>query len=282
MEYDAFLSSSRTDLEAALRLRHYLQDAGLAVWADVGDAAIGEPWFNQVSRAMSASRAVLVLVGPSGVALPEPPGLEVVPSVSLDRAETPKLVITVLLPGAHPPDLPVFLRMLRYVDLRDWSSDQLEKLVAALRRRPRVFLCHAKEDEERIEALRDDFDANGIDAWYDKDELLPGVSWREEIYRAIETSDFFAICLSRRALEKTGFIHNEIRTAVEEYRRRPHGSVFLLPILLEKCDVPHIRLDATSRLDDLQWVEVFTGDLDALSRLVNGILRQWNVDLGFG
>ncbi|MGK7913571.1 MAG: TIR domain-containing protein [Synechococcus sp.] len=94
------------------------------------------------------------------------------------------------------------------------------------------------------------------------------------MFQAIEKSDFFAICISRRAVTKSGFIQNEIRTAIDEYRRRPAGTIYLLPILLEACEIPRIRLDANTLLKHLQWTHVASGDSDSLDRLSEGILTQ--------
>ncbi len=38
----------------------------------------------------------------------------------------------------------------------------------------KVFLCHAHADRERVHALYDRLTNDGVDAWLDKEKLLPG------------------------------------------------------------------------------------------------------------
>lgn len=144
---------------------------------------------------------------------------------------------------------------------------------------PKIFLCHAKEDSNRIKqlylALRD----RGLDPWYDKEKLLVGDDWEYEIIQAIEQSDFFAIFISKVSSKKTGFIQKEIRTAVREYQKRPQGTTFLLPIRLEDCEVPYIKLEENKKLADLHWADVFEDDSEAIDKLCKGILDQWEKKL---
>jgi hypothetical protein len=170
----------------------------------------------------------------------------------------------------------LFLRTLRYYDLRNWDEGELQRLIEALARVPSVFLCHANDDAARVGELAADLRARRIDAWLDVERLQVGRNWREVIFEAIERTDFFAICLSPRSVGKTGFIQAEIRVAVQEYQRRPPGSVFLLPLLLEKCRLPRIRLDATTLLSDLEWMHLPEGDTRALEELVAAIQDTWD------
>jgi hypothetical protein len=63
---------------------------------------------------------------------------------------------------------------------------------------PKVFISHATEDKERFvlkfaEALRE----NGVDAWLDKWEMLPGDSLVDKIFEeGIKSANAFIIVLS--------------------------------------------------------------------------------------
>jgi hypothetical protein len=37
-----------------------------------------------------------------------------------------------------------------------------------------IFLCHAHADRDRVHALYDRLTNDGVDAWLDKENLLPG------------------------------------------------------------------------------------------------------------
>lgn len=275
-EFDAFIAYSSADLEAAAQLVKILEEAGIRVFFDHLSGALGAEWYDHAARGLESSPTMLILIGPHGLNDPTP--RHELRAVSLPRAQREHYrIIPVLLPGAKPTDMPVFLRLRFYCDLREWDTGVLDQLIETLRPAPRVFLCHAKEDEARVIDLHKHLSASGLSAWFDKEnlKLKIGASWRDEIVKAIEESDFFALCLSRRSVSKRGFVQNEIRLAVEEWRHRPIGSVYLLPIRLEPCEIPRIELDATRTLADLQWIDIYEADDQAKSQLVAGIWAQW-------
>ena len=55
----------------------------------------------------------------------------------------------------------------------------------------KVFLCHAHADREPVRALYARLKREGVDAWFDKEKLLPGQDWELEICKAIYASNFF-------------------------------------------------------------------------------------------
>ena len=57
--------------------------------------------------------------------------------------------------------------------------------------------------------------------------------------------------------------------------RRSFEFAFLLPVCIEKCDVPNIRLDETTTLRSFQWIELYESDDKAFKKFVNGIWKQW-------
>ena len=162
-------------------------------------------------------------------------------------------------------------------EFENWVNNIIQRVndMSAVQSPPKVFLCHANEDKERVEALYDALNRYGIKVWFDQKDLNIGDNWRRKIRKAIKDTDFFAVCLSKNAVGKTGFINNEIRTAVDEYQRRSFDSVFFLPIRLEECETPDIDLGANTFFEDLQWNDVFEGDEKAEETLAEKILEQW-------
>ena len=140
---------------------------------------------------------------------------------------------------------------------------------------PKVFLCHAKEDDSHVESLYFRLREYGIDPWYDKKKLTVGDRWEQEIVAAIANTDFFAICLSPNSVTKIGFIQRELKLAVKEYQRRPEQFAFLLPVKLAPCDVPATKLDDNTTLADLQWIDVFQCDEPSVLRFADDIKKQF-------
>jgi formylglycine-generating enzyme required for sulfatase activity len=119
------------------------------------------------------------------------------------------------------------------------------------RRQIRVFLCHASQDKPVVRELYQRLNAEGwVDAWLDEKRLLPGQDWRLSIEEAVETSDVVIICLSSNSVSKEGFVQKELRYAREIAFEKLEGSIFLIPLRIDECDVPR-------GLRFYQWADYF-------------------------
>jgi hypothetical protein len=117
----------------------------------------------------------------------------------------------------------------------------------------RVFLCHASGDKPVVRTLYERLVGDGIDAWLDKEKLLPGQNWQMEIPKAVTNSDVVIVCLSSQSVTKEGFVQKEIRFALDVADEKPDGTIFIIPARLENCDVPE-------RINKFQWVDLFSAD----------------------
>lgn len=117
----------------------------------------------------------------------------------------------------------------------------------------KIFLSYAREDQDIIANLYNDLKEKGLDPWMDKKDIHPGEDWERSIWRAIRKSDFFLICLSEKAIGKRGFLQREIKRALNIWEEKLEDDIYLIPVRLEKCDVPHI-------LQNFQWVDIFSNN----------------------
>jgi uncharacterized LabA/DUF88 family protein len=118
-------------------------------------------------------------------------------------------------------------------------------------RRLRVFLCHSKHDKAQVRELYSRLKGElGIEPWLDEESLLPGQDWELEITKTVRASHCVIVCLSRQAIDKEGFVHKEIRFALDAADHQPEGVIFLIPVKLEPCEVPE-------RLRRYHWVDLF-------------------------
>lgn len=101
-----------------------------------------------------------------------------------------------------------------------------------------VFIAYAAEDFSHASRLCNALRQHGCAPWLDKEKLLAGQNWPEAIERAIEVSDVFVACFTRRSASKRGMFQQELRHALECARRRPLDDSFLMPVRLEECNVP--------------------------------------------
>jgi len=124
------------------------------------------------------------------------------------------------------------------------------EMTAAPARPFRVFLCHSSADKENVRGLCGRLQSDGIDPWLDEKNLIPGQDWNYEILKAVGASDAVVVCLSKTATSKAGYVHKEIKEALDVADKQPEGSIFVIPVKLEECVVP-------IRLNRWHWVNLF-------------------------
>ena len=153
--------------------------------------------------------------------------------------------------------------------------DKLDKQQAGQISRGRgadkVFLSYVREDAGRVDRLQRLLEAEGITVWRDTSDLWPGQDWKLEIRRAIESGVAFVACFSEHTGRRiTSYQNEELAVAVDEMRRRPPGTVWLLPVRFADCLLPPFDLGPGRNLDSIQRVDLFDGAVwePAVSRLV--------------
>jgi hypothetical protein len=114
-----------------------------------------------------------------------------------------------------------------------------------------TFLCHTSDDKPKVRELYQQLRKDGFNPWLDEENLLPGHDWQLEIQKAVRESDIIIVCLSKVSINKTGYVQKEIKYALDIADEQPEGTVFIIPLKLEECNVPE-------RLRKWQWVNLFT------------------------
>jgi hypothetical protein len=134
--------------------------------------------------------------------------------------------------------------------------------------RPRVFIAYVTEDLARADRLYRLLELAGFEPWMDRHNLLPGQNWPKAFEQAIEVSDYFVACFSRRSMTRRSSFQHELRLALECFRKVPLDDVFLIPVRLEECAPPQ---EIATRF---QWVNLFPDFEAGAKRLVSMIRRQ--------
>ena len=107
---------------------------------------------------------------------------------------------------------------------------------------PKVFISHASEDKERFvlkfsARLRED----GIDAWLDQWEMLPGDSLIDKIFEeGLKEAKAVIVVLSKFSVDKP-WVREELNTSIVQ---RLSKGTKVIPVVLDKCEVP-AALDST-------------------------------------
>jgi len=125
-----------------------------------------------------------------------------------------------------------------------------------------VFLVHAHNDKAAVHKLYSRLIKDGVRAWLDAENLQPGQDWQREIRKAILKSDVVIVCLSRGFDQQPGYRHEELKIALEKANLLTDNEVFIIPVRLEKCDMPEA-------LRHLHRVDLFeTGGYQKLLRVL--------------
>lgn len=131
-----------------------------------------------------------------------------------------------------------------------------------------IFIAYSREDEALARRLYDDLDQAGFSPWLDVCKLLPGQNWPRAIDTAIEGSDFFVACFSRRSVRKKGGFQSEIRYALDCARRIPLDEIFVVPLRLDECAVPR------TIQRQFQYIDLYPDWQAGLARLLTMLRRE--------
>lgn len=101
---------------------------------------------------------------------------------------------------------------------------------------PKVFLSHASEDKSRfVDNFAQKLRADGVDAWLDKWEMLPGDSLVDKIFEeGLKGADAVIIVLSQFSIYKR-WVKEELNASVVS---RIAKGTRIIPIVLDGCEVP--------------------------------------------
>lgn len=126
-----------------------------------------------------------------------------------------------------------------------------------------IFLCHSKQDKKTVRQLYEKLVSVGCLPWFDEESLVGGEDWKLAITKAVKQSDVVLVLLSRQSVSRPGFAQKEIRLALDVAEEKPEGTIFVVPVKLEECEVP-------TRLTGWHWINLFEEDgFDKLLKALN-------------
>ncbi len=98
-----------------------------------------------------------------------------------------------------------------------------------------VFISYARDDiaaaQRTAEALR----SNGVEVWFDLNELRGGDAWDQKIRKQIKACTLFLPVISARTQERSeGYFRLEWKLAVERTHLMAEGVPFLVPLVVDE------------------------------------------------
>lgn len=135
-----------------------------------------------------------------------------------------------------------------------------------------VFISYVRENQKEVDRLCGELTNHGVNVWIDRNNISPGMRWRDAIQKAIEEGDFFIACFSKASGSKRStHMNQELSLAVQVLAEYPTDRVWFIPVLLEECDVPARSIGGTETLLDIQWVSLHTDWDDGVQRILDVI-----------
>ncbi len=132
------------------------------------------------------------------------------------------------------------------------------------------FLCYAKENSADVREFRERLKAeHWIDPWFDEEDILPGEMWEGSVTEAVHNSHAVIIFLSSVAVRSEGFFQVELKLALDAAAEKPDGTIFIIPIRLDACEVPE-------RLQPYQYVDYF-GDAEHKDRVYTSLIKALKI-----
>lgn len=132
---------------------------------------------------------------------------------------------------------------------------------------PKVFISHATDDKDRfVREFANKLRANGINAWVDEYEILPGDSIVEKIFEeGIKNMDAMIIVLSNVSVDRP-WVREELNAGMV---KKLSKSVKIIPVIIDDdCVVPEsLQSTAWQRITDLQSYD------KELSRIIASIFN---------
>ena len=106
-------------------------------------------------------------------------------------------------------------------------------------------MSYAHPDREIARRIASELRKSGLTVWFDEWEMMHGDSIIERIDRAVSTSDFLIVLLSRSSVDSR-WVQSELNAALA--RELQSRAITVLPVLIEDCIIP-ARLADKSYLD---------------------------------
>lgn len=128
-----------------------------------------------------------------------------------------------------------------------------------------VFLSHASADHAMAERVATLLRTHGVPTFYSPSNLLGAQQWQDEILKALQRCDWFAVLLSPAAI-KSMWVRRETALALNDKRFEDK----IIPIRYRPCKLGRLGWLATFQMVDLQ------GDFDLGCR---DLLRIWGIGL---
>jgi hypothetical protein len=126
---------------------------------------------------------------------------------------------------------------------------------------PKIFISHSHQDRDFVDWLVRELRQNGIDVWWDADELAVGDYIKDKIKEGILASSAFIIVLSEQST-KSAWVQFELNSAL--LYNATKNNIKIIPIKIDESNVP---LD----LNNYLYIDASRNRLTALENIIRAL-----------
>lgn len=126
----------------------------------------------------------------------------------------------------------------------------------------KVFISYAHEDLNAALKLYNDIQTNGITAWIDVEDLLPGQNKKVAIQNAMRESRYFISLLSTNSIHKRGLVQVQMKNAMDIQQEFPETDIYFIPVRLNNCEPQSFAIT------ELQYVDLFPNWATGLKKIL--------------
>ena len=137
---------------------------------------------------------------------------------------------------------------------------------------PHVFISYVRENGDLVHRLAGELKSRGVTVWLDRNDIQPGVRWRDAIKNAIRGGKFFLACFSREFNERDrSYMNEELTLAIDELRERPSSRTWFVPVLMNETAIPSRRISSAEDLSDIQALKLYENCSDGVERILRAL-----------
>jgi CheY-like chemotaxis protein len=112
-----------------------------------------------------------------------------------------------------------------------------------------IFISYVSEDRARVDELYAQLESAGFSPWIDHKDIVSGDKWADAIECAVAEKDFCLVCISHQFNSKRSHQNNEVELALERQKLMRQQDIYLIPLMLEDCEIGHTKLKRIQRVD---------------------------------
>ena len=130
----------------------------------------------------------------------------------------------------------------------------------------KVFISYSRRDADVVESIVSQLEAEGIEAWIDREAIKPGKQWRKQIVEGIDTAEAFVLNLSPNSAASDNVL-KELNLAEEAL------EPFILPVMLSETEIPD---EMRYQLAGTQFIAYYLDSKRGVQDLIAEIKKRRN------